>query len=124
MLWGVLTEEIAVWYKLDENHRPVPATMEEAEVLLSDIEKRVVKQDDLCDGEVSVSTVFLVLDHNHARGGKRLLFETMIFGKDYEGDYQTRCSTWEEALEMHEKALNHVFICETQMTSVGSKDLN
>lgn len=59
-------------------------------------------------GDVKISTVFLGLDHswsNHAP----ILFETMIFGDRYEDlqEYQTRCSTWREALAMHWKAVNY-----------------
>jgi len=50
---------------------------------------------------VTVSTVFLGLDHRF-RGdvGPPLLFETMIFGGPHD-EYQERCSTWEEAEEQH-----------------------
>lgn len=54
-------------------------------------------------GDVKVSTVFLGLDHNWG-GGVPLLFETMIFGGPHD-QYQERCSTWDEAEEMHAKAL-------------------
>ena len=55
-------------------------------------------------GPFDISTVFLGIDHNHfARdGADPILFETMIFGgDDAEVDYQTRCSTWDEAEQMH-----------------------
>lgn len=57
-----------------------------------------------------VSTVFLGLDHNFMDEGPPDIFETMIFvhpalaGSPAE-DYQTRCSTWAQALEMHAKAM-------------------
>ncbi len=54
------------------------------------------------DNDVNVSTVFLGLDHSYG-GGPPLIFETMIFGGDHDS-YQDRCSTWEEAEEMHKKA--------------------
>jgi hypothetical protein len=38
--------------------------------------------------------------------GDPLLFETMIFDGNNE-DYQTRCSTWAEAEQMHEVAVAH-----------------
>ncbi len=47
-----------------------------------------------------VSTVFLAVDHGY--GDKPLWFETMIFGPEFRNtEYQTRCETWDEALEMH-----------------------
>lgn len=45
----------------------------------------------------TVSTVFLGYDHGYG-DGPPLLFETMIFP---EGDVFGRCSTWEDAEEMH-----------------------
>jgi hypothetical protein len=47
-------------------------------------------------GKVLVSTVFLGY-------GEPLLFETMIFGGKHD-EYQTRCSTWDEAIIQHEEA--------------------
>lgn len=48
---------------------------------------------------VEVSTVFLGLDHSFG-DGPPLLFETMVFGGEMDGD-QDRCTTWEQAEEMH-----------------------
>ena len=53
-------------------------------------------------GERDVSTVFLGIDHQWG-DGPPILFETMIFP---ECEYQTRCSTWEEAEEMHKRAVD------------------
>jgi hypothetical protein len=55
---------------------------------------------------VRISTVFLGLDHNWS-DGPPLLFETMIFGGVYDGEYG-RCSTWEEAEAMHQRMVAHV----------------
>jgi hypothetical protein len=52
-------------------------------------------------GQIEVSTVFLGLDHDHSGNGPPQLFETMLFDLDGQQDYQTRCSTWEEAIAMH-----------------------
>lgn len=60
---------------------------------------RTVKKTEVGDAEVS--TVFLGLDHNFGRG-EPLLFETMVFGGEHDGD-QDRYSTWEEAEKGHEK---------------------
>jgi hypothetical protein len=51
---------------------------------------------------VEVSTVFLGLDHAWGKGPP-MLFETMIFGGEHD-QYQERCSTWEQAEEMHRRA--------------------
>jgi hypothetical protein len=53
-------------------------------------------------GLVHVSTVFLGIDYNFL-GGPPLIFETMIFNGLHDG-YRDRCSTWEEAEAMHERA--------------------
>jgi hypothetical protein len=54
-----------------------------------------------------VSTVFLGLDHRFGSlEGPPILFETMIFCDNKAVDqYQTRCSTWEEAEQQHRVAL-------------------
>ena len=62
-------------------------------------------QRDEIDG-VTVSTVFLTLDHSFGQGSP-LLFETMIFGGFHDG-YQERYTTWDEAVEGHQKALGLV----------------
>jgi hypothetical protein len=57
-----------------------------------------------------VSTVFLGVDHSFA-GGPPLLFETLVFRKGRVGEdyYCTRCSTWEEAEQMHLVAMRKFF---------------
>ena len=55
---------------------------------------------------VRISTVFLGLDHAFG-GAKPLLFETMIFGGKHDR-YQDLCSTWDEAIAMHAKAVKLV----------------
>jgi hypothetical protein len=53
--------------------------------------------------EVHISTVFLGVDHSFNIGEEEtppILFETMIFGGK-SSEYQNRCSTWNEAIEMH-----------------------
>lgn len=61
--------------------------------------KRVAK-DEVAPGVV-VSTVFLGLNHQYG-DGPPLIFETRIFGGDHDQDMD-RCSTWEEAEEMHHR---------------------
>jgi len=53
--------------------------------------------------KVTVSTVFLALDHAFD-GGEPILFETMIFGGEHD-DFQERYHTWEEAEEGHKRAI-------------------
>jgi hypothetical protein len=59
---------------------------------------RIVKKDSI-EG-VEVSTVFLGLDHNWG-DGPPLIFETITFS-DSMGEVQVRCTTYEQAEEMHE----------------------
>jgi hypothetical protein len=65
-----------------------------------DDDQRLVQRDEY--GDITVSTVFLGIDHSFGEG-RPLLFETMIFGGEHDG-YQTRCSTWDEAVEQHKIA--------------------
>jgi hypothetical protein len=65
-------------------------------------------------GPLRVSTVFLGVDHSFG-DGPPVLFETMIFGDgdpsdpseraEWHSDYETRCSTWDEAEKMHAVAV-------------------
>jgi len=59
-------------------------------------------------GPLSVSTVFLGLDHNFM-GGDPILFETMIFGAGDVGEesYLDRYCTWAEAEAGHARAVAH-----------------
>lgn len=50
--------------------------------------------------EVQVSTVFLGIDYNFSPNGLPLVFETMVFGGDYD-QYTDRYTTWDEAEEGH-----------------------
>lgn len=67
-----------------------------------EIANRHVAKTDL-PNNVSVSTVFLGLDHQFS-GGSPILFETMIFGGKYD-NYQERYSTWKEAEDGHKQAV-------------------
>ncbi len=67
--------------------------------------------DDTKDG-VRVSTVFLVLNHAFMQGPP-LLFETMVFGGEHDGDMD-RYSTWKQAEEGHKAMCEIVFGKEAQ----------
>lgn len=58
-------------------------------------------------GDVSISTVFLGLDHSFNEEAIPVLFETMIFGGDHDG-YQERYTDIENAKIGHEKAVKLV----------------
>jgi hypothetical protein len=92
-----------LYWRLD-GHKPVPCSLKEWALLYEkDREWRRVAATDL-PGNVRVSTVFLGLDHRFGDEGPPVLFETMVFGLDDADDYETRCSTWDEAVAMHEAA--------------------
>lgn len=81
--------------------------MEWARWLETHHDERVVEKTALLHpkhGSVLISTVFLGLDHNFTQEGPPLIFETMIFGGKLD-QYQDRCSTWDEAIAMHAKAI-------------------
>jgi hypothetical protein len=50
-------------------------------------------------GDVRVSTVFLMIDHNWL-DGPPILFETMVFGGPFD-EWQWRYHTWDEAVAGH-----------------------
>jgi hypothetical protein len=52
---------------------------------------------------IHISTAFLGMDHNHFGEGAPILFETMIFGGRWDS-FQSRFSTYAEALEGHKMA--------------------
>lgn len=60
--------------------------------------------------ELIVSTVFLALDHRFGMEdiSEPILFETMIFGLPGDGEAMWRCSTYEQALEQHNHALQEL----------------
>jgi hypothetical protein len=72
-----------------------------AQCMGNEATKRVAyDRDDNLD--ISVSTVFLGIDHGYG-GGAPVLFETMIFGGKH-NDYQERYCTWEGAELGHQEA--------------------
>ena len=91
------------WYILNNNNKPIPASITEAlDWLEEGSYRRTVKRDEI--GDILVSTVFLGLDHSWTPGGKPVLWETMIFGGEHD-QYQERYTSHKDALEGHEKAL-------------------
>ena len=57
-------------------------------------------------GDIEISTAFLGIDHSSV-DGLPILFETMIFGGDFDQD-EWRYSTWEEAEKGHQQAVAQV----------------
>ena len=93
---------ILPYYILD-SHKARPTSLKAWKIWFDKANRTVAKTD---IGNVHISTVFLGIDYSFGNGPP-LLFETMIFGGKYD-EYQTRCSTWEEAETMHKKACKKV----------------
>jgi len=90
------------WYILNNNNKPIPASITEAADWLEEgSDRRTVKRDEI--GDILVSTVFLGLDHAWD-SNVPVLWETMIFGGEHD-QYQERYTSHEDALEGHKKAL-------------------
>jgi len=66
-------------------------------------------------GEITISTVFLGVDHSLS-GDRPILFETMVFGGPIDGEMD-RCSTWEAAEKMHEKMCEKVKLAVEEMNN-------
>ena len=58
-------------------------------------------------GPYRVSTVFLGINHRFIGKGPPILWETMIFGPDGDGEYQTRYSSLSDAKYGHVVAIEH-----------------
>ena len=89
------------WYTIDENGKHQPATIDEYSAW--DVGgKRQIARDELADG-VTVSTVFLGLDHQFGNGPP-LLYETMIFGGPHD-QWQDRYTSRKDAERGHRAAV-------------------
>ena len=101
-----------MWYILDKDKNPVPAKdMIQANRLLVDTDSRRVALDEIIVEDyaitITVSTVFLLLDHNHSPKGKPVLFESMIFNGELNQSLD-RYRTWKEAEYGHKKMVELV----------------
>ena len=94
-----------MWYTLDKDNKPVKSTIiQYGEWLEVNPERKAVKQDYIDD--VFISTVFLGLDHKPWFSDDiPVLWETMIFNGEHD-QYQERYTSYEDALEGHQIALN------------------
>lgn len=93
-------------YRLDARGEPVfePDPTAWSRWFETSFVQRVVGSTPLTD-DVSVSTIFLGLDHNYASTGPPVLWETMIFGGPLD-QTQVRCAgSREQAQAMHHHLL-------------------
>jgi hypothetical protein len=95
-------------YVLDKDNKPVLAkTRREYIDLIDNADKRQVAVTKIESHDVTVSTVFLVINHNFVKGGKPILWETMVFGGKLEG-YMDRYMSYEDAVKGHEEVVQKV----------------
>lgn len=105
------------YWVLDSEHNPVEVlTMEEWGKFIDKNKNRRVAKTDI-SYKISVSTVFLGIDHNFTDEGPPILFETMVFGEPRyvemfgaeriirEDLYMDRYATWDEAVRGHKKVV-------------------
>ena len=71
---------------------------------------RVIASDRI--GKISISTIFLGLNHNFRENQSPLIFETMVFGGDFDGE-MLRYSTFADAESGHLQILEKVKASET-----------
>lgn len=88
------------FFILDDDHQPVQVELETWARWFDRVENRLIAWTEIVSG-VTVSTVFLGLDHNFGWAGPRVMFETMVFGGRAD-QYQRRYSTWDDAKAGHE----------------------
>lgn len=100
-------------YLLDPDNHPVLSTdLTALAELLHNIERRRIAYDELEVGQgdvLTLSTVFLVLEHGQDDHGRPLLYETLISatrqGIPAEDSFVTRKATRDEALSYHRSML-------------------
>ena len=94
-----------MYYTLDENGDAVGTDdVHQMSSLFEHPERRRVGWDDI--NGITVSTVFLAMDHNWSGDGPPVLWETMIFGGTGEiEDYQERYTSRAAAVEGHARAV-------------------
>lgn len=91
-------------YWILKGKTPVPADFMEWAAWFEDVSNRRVASSVLAvnDEDVTVSTIFLGLDHSFGSGDKPLLFETLVMGGALDQE-MTRTATWDKAIATHEK---------------------
>jgi hypothetical protein len=96
-----------IYYFLNEDHSYRPCSNEEWGSQFSNFEKRCVSKEKVNEWEVS--TIWFGLNMNIFSQTNPLVFETMVFKDDnYIEIYHDRYSTWDEAVEGHQKAIEWV----------------
>jgi hypothetical protein len=92
------------YYILDDNHNVVAVDLM-TWARWYETDERLVG--DTTVGDVRVSTVFLGIDHNFGSSHRPILFETLIFGGEFDQEME-RYSTWDEAEIGHAEMVSRV----------------
>jgi len=104
-------------YYILQGKKVVPISdIRECSEFLSKIDNRRVAYTEISP-ESHVSTVFLCFDHSFTPDGPPILFETLVFGGEM-ADEMARYSTWDEAVEGHEKMV----ACVLEVESAAGSD--
>lgn len=100
-----------MFYILDENKNVKKASHDEYMDWMISLNNAVTYRVDETffeiDGDpkgMCVSTVFLGFDHGVFQKDEPIVFETLVFGGQMD-EFMRRCSTWEDALEMHRETV-------------------
>jgi hypothetical protein len=111
-----------LYYKLDENKRPVPCSREEAWG-----DQPSTQMADTSTEHFRISTIFLCIDHGFSDDGPPICFETMVFDKQghtakfpdddaefvaHEDFGQWRYATYEDAMAGHQQAVDQCLVLE------------
>jgi hypothetical protein len=90
-----------------DGHQAVPTeSWLEWHKCFRDSEKRIVGRTEI--GKITISTVFLGMDHGWGPRSEGLVFETMVFGYDGNENMTTRYRTWEEAENGHKRIVEEM----------------
>src|SRR5262245_11987790 len=94
------------FYILDGKHRPIKTDVLTWGRWFEDFfANRFVAEKII--GDVRISTVCIVFDHRYFGDGPPLIFETMIFGGEFDQS-QWRYSSWDDAVTGHAMAVKKV----------------
>lgn len=87
-------------YILDPENNIVEAPLETATAFFKHT-RRFIARTSFMEETVTISTVFLVFDHNFSNSGDPVLFETMLLGHDDMDEDQWRFTSWQQAVDHH-----------------------
>ncbi len=93
-------------YILDENNKPKKVDVLEAAEWAEKNHPRHVEKTEF--GNVLISTVFLMHDHNFSGKGPPTLWETMVFNSPDDDEHMDRYASEEEAREGHWKTVKEM----------------